>query len=118
MASKDMITIYHNPRCGKSRSALTILTEHGIDPVVVEYLKNPPTKDELREILKKLAMKPEQIVRKSEEVCKESHADRKLTDDQWLDALARHPILIERPIVVRGDRAMIGRPPENVLEIL
>ena len=56
MASKDMITIYHNPRCGKSRSALTILTEHGIDPVVVEYLKNPPTKDELREILKKLAV--------------------------------------------------------------
>ena len=118
MASKDMITIYHNPRCGKSRSALTILTEHGIDPVVAEYLKNPPTKDELREILKKLAMKPEQIVRKGEEVYKEKFAKKSISDDQWLDALAKNPILIERPIVVRGDRAMIGRPPENVLEIL
>jgi len=117
MASKDTITIYHNPRCGKSRAALALLTHQGIDPVVVEYLKNPPTKDELRAILKKLAMKPEQIVRKGEDVYKDNFADTSLDDDQWLDALANNPILIERPIVIRGNRAVIGRPPENVGEL-
>ena len=76
MASKVTVTIYHNPRCGKSRAALAILTGHGFDPVVVEYLNNPPTKDELRAILKKLSMKPEQIVRKGEEVYKEKFAKK------------------------------------------
>lgn len=112
------VTLYHNPRCSKSRSALAILEEKGIRPEIVEYLKTPPTKEELRAILKKLGMKPEQIVRKGEDVYKQNFAGKALTDEQWLDALARNPILIERPIVVKGDRAVLGRPPEKVLELI
>ena len=118
MADTEAITIYHNPRCGKSRGALAILEEHGIEPVIVEYLKNPPTRDELHAILKKLRMRPEQIVRKGENVYQDNFAGKTLSDDQWLDALAKHPILIERPIVVKGNRAVIGRPPEKVLILL
>ena len=112
------VTIYHNPRCGKSRSALTLLEEKGVRPHIVEYLKTAPTKEELRSILKKLGMGPEQLVRKGENVYKEKFAGKQMTDEQWLEALAKNPILIERPIVVKGHRAVIGRPPENVLELL
>ena len=115
---KSSITIFHNPRCGKSRSTLALLENKGVQPHIIEYLKTPPTKEELRSILKKLGMKPAQIVRKSEEVFKERFAGKTLSDEQLLDALAKNPILIERPIVVKGDRAVIGRPPENVLELL
>jgi arsenate reductase len=115
---KSAITIYHNPRCGKSRSALALLEEKGLQPHIIEYLKTPPAKEELRAILRKLGMKPEQIVRKGEGVYKQKFAGKALTDEQWLDALVKHPILIERPIVVKGDRAVIGRPPENVLVLL
>lgn len=116
--TKTPFTIYHNPRCSKSRSALAILEEKGIQPAVVEYLKTPPTREELRAILKKLDMKPEQIVRKGEDVYKQKFAGKALSDQQWLDALAQNPILIERPIVVKGDKAVLGRPPENVLALL
>ena len=112
------ITLYHNPRCAKSRDTLAIIEEHGIEPAIIEYLKTPPTKEELRAILKKLGMKAEQIVRKGEPVFKEKVAGKSLTDDQWLDVLAKNPILIERPIVVRGAAAVIGRPPERVRELL
>ena len=112
------ITIYHNPRCGKSRSALALLEEKGVQPHIIEYLKTPPTKEELRSILKKLGMKPEQIVRKGEDVYKDKFSGKQTTDEQWLEALTRNPILIERPIVVKGDRAVIGRPPENVLTLI
>lgn len=115
---KSAITIYHNPRCGKSRSALALLEEKGLQPHIIEYLKTPPAKEELRAILRKLGMKPEQIVRKGEGVYKQKFAGKALTDEQWLDALVKNPILIERPIVVKGDRAVIGRPPENVLVLL
>jgi arsenate reductase len=115
---KSAITIYHNPRCGKSRSALALLEEKGLQPHIIEYLKTPPAKEELRAILRKLGMKPEQIVRKGEDVYKQKFAGKALTDEQWLDALVKNPILIERPIVVKGDRAVIGRPPENVLVLL
>lgn len=118
MAGREAITIYHNPRCGKSRGALAILEEHGIEPVIVEYLKTPLTKSELRALLAKLRMKPEQIVRKGEDIYKSQFSNKSLSDDQWLDALAGHPILIERPIVVKGTRAVIGRPPEKVLDLL
>ena len=116
--TKSSITIYHNPRCGKSRSTLALLEKKGIQPHIIEYLKTPPTKEELRSILKKLGIKPAQIVRKGEEVFKERFAGKTLSDEQLLDALAKNPILIERPIMVKGDRAVIGRPPENVLELL
>lgn len=118
MADREAITIYHNPRCGKSRDTLAIMKERGIEPTIVEYLKTPPTKNDLRSIIKKLGMYPEQIVRKGEDVYKQKFAAKVLSDDQWLDALAKHPILIERPIVVKGNRAVVGRPPENVLKLL
>jgi arsenate reductase (glutaredoxin) len=111
-------TIYHNPRCTKSRATLALLTERGIEPKVVEYLQTPPTAKELKSIVSKLAIKPEELVRKGEDVYKEKFAGKALTDAQWIQALAANPILIERPIVVRGDKAVIGRPPENVEEIL
>jgi arsenate reductase (glutaredoxin) len=116
--AKSNITLYHNPRCSKSRGALSILEENGTRPAVVEYLKTPPTKAELKAILGKLGMKPEQLVRKGEEIYKRKYAGKALTDQQWIDALAEDPILIERPILVAGERAVIGRPPEKVLEIL
>ncbi len=112
------VTIYHNPRCGKSRDTLALIEAKGIEPQIVEYLKTPPTKEELCDLLRKLGMKPAQLVRKGEDVYKDRFAGKALSDEQWLDALAKHPILIERPIVVKGAKAVLGRPPENVLGLL
>jgi arsenate reductase (glutaredoxin) len=112
------LTIYHNPRCTKSRNTLSLLQERGVEPRVIEYLKDPPTKSELKALLAKLKLQPEQLVRKGEEIYKTKYAGKKLTDAQWIDAMVANPILIERPIVVSGQRAVIGRPPENVLELL
>jgi arsenate reductase len=112
------VTIYHNPRCSKSRETLALIEGKGIAPEIVEYLKTPPTKEELRGLLKKLGIKPEQLVRKGEDVYKQKFSGNTLTDDQWLDALAKNPVLIERPIVVKGSKAVLGRPPENVLALL
>lgn len=111
-------TIYHNPRCTKSRETLALLNARGIEPKVIEYLKTPPTAKELKAIVAKLGIKPEALVRKGEDVYKEKFASKTLTDSQWIEALAANPILIERPIVVHGDKAAIGRPPENVEKIL
>ncbi|HEU4624932.1 MAG TPA: arsenate reductase (glutaredoxin) [Steroidobacteraceae bacterium] len=111
-------TIYHNPKCSKSRATLALLQEHGIEPRIVEYLKTPPTVAELKAIVAKLGIKPEQLMRKGEDEYKAHYAGKTLTDAQWLEALAKHPILIERPIVVSGERAVIGRPPENVNALL
>lgn len=114
---KETIQIYHNPRCGKSRSALAILEEKGVTFEIVEYLQTPPTKEELRTIIKKLDIRPEALVRKGEDVYRGKFLGKTMSDEQWLAALADHPILIERPIVVRGARAVIGRPPEKVLDL-
>lgn len=111
------VRIYHNPRCGKSRSACALLAERGIEPQVIEYLKTPPDKDELRSLLEKLGMKAGELVRRGEAVFKEHYADKTLDDEALLDAMIAHPILIERPIVIHGDRAVVGRPPERVLEL-
>lgn len=97
---------------------MALLQQNGIEPTVIEYLKESPSKSELRTIVRKLGFRPEQIVRKGEETYKNKFAGKTLTDDQWLDALAGNPILIERPIVVEGNRAIIGRPPENVLKLI
>jgi arsenate reductase (glutaredoxin) len=118
MSRKHTITVYHNPRCGKSRAALEILAKHGVEPVVVEYLKNPPTKDDLRAILKKLGMTAGQIVRRGEEIYRQKFSGKAMSDEQWLDALVQYPVLIERPIVIKDDRGLIGRPPEKVSELL
>ena len=113
-------TIYHNPRCSKSRETLKLLQERGADVRVVEYLGQPPGKDELRRICKLLGRKPLELVRTREELFSELglSTDNGYSDEQWLDVLARHPKLMERPIVIYGGRAAIGRPPEAVLEIL
>lgn len=111
-------TIYHNPRCGKSRATLALLQEKQISPQIVEYLKTPPSAAELKALVAKLGVKPEQLVRKSEDVYKTKYAGKTLSDEQWIAALVQDPILIERPIVVSGTRAALGRPPENVLQLL
>ena len=110
--------IYHNPMCSKSRQTVDILKEKGVEFGVVEYLKSPPTKTELEEILEKLGKKPEEIIRKGEGIYKEFYAGKEFLDTELIDILVKNPALIERPIVVMGDKAAIGRPPENVLEIL
>ena len=116
--AKTTVTIYHNPRCSKSRATLALLQQHGVDPLVIEYLKTPPTKAELEEVIQKLGLEPAAIVRTGEEVYKAHFQGKALNDKQWIDALAANPILIERPIVVKGGRAVIGRPPEKVLDLL
>ena len=110
------VTIYHNPRCSKSRQTLNLLRDHDIDPEVIEYLKNPPTVTVLRELSKKLGRSPQEMVRKKE--CAELNLPDNLTAQQYLKQIVEHPRLLERPIVVCGKRARIGRPPENVLELL
>ena len=110
--------IYHNPRCSKSRATLALLEERGIDVEVVEYLSARPTADEIRRLLKMLGLAPIDIVRRSEPAFRESGLDSESPDEELIALLAREPIVIERPIVVVGRKARLGRPPENVLELL
>ena len=113
------LTIYHNQRCSKSRQTLALLEERGISPRVVDYLKTPPSAAELKAILKKLGLRPRDLMRKGEPVYAElGLKDRDLDDDALVALMVANPILIERPIVVSGGKAAIGRPPESVLEIL
>lgn len=112
------VRIYHNRRCSKSRAACQLLAERGVAAEIVDYLATPPSREELSGLLRKLGMQPDELVRRGEPVFKEHYAGRSLSDEEWLEALIAHPILIERPIVVRGDRAVLGRPPEKVLELL
>lgn len=113
------ITIYHNPRCSKSRQTLQLLEQHGIQPTIVLYLNDPPKHEELAELLNELNMPAKKLLR-----CKEAeyktldlgHAD--LTEAELIDVMIKHPKLIERPIVSNGKKAVLGRPPENVLELL
>ncbi|MFQ5659760.1 MAG: arsenate reductase (glutaredoxin) [Gammaproteobacteria bacterium] len=113
------VTIYHNPRCSKSRQTLQLLRDKGIEPEIIEYLKTPPGKTRLREILKLLGLKPRELMRKKETAYKEAGLDDdSLSVDQLLTAMVEHPVLIERPVVLANGRAALGRPPENVLKIL
>lgn len=111
------VTIWHNPRCSKSRATLALLEEKGIEPKVVRYLETPPDAGELRRVLGLLGMAPEELVRRGESVFKEL-ALKDADSDQLLAAMAANPVLIERPVVIHGERAALGRPPEQVLEIL
>ena len=113
------IQIYHNPRCSKSRQTLALLTERGIEPDVIEYLKTAPTVSELQSVISKLGISARELLRSKEAEYKEQGLDNlDLTEADIIKAMAEFPKLIERPIVIKGDQARIGRPPENVLEIL
>ena len=113
-----MITIYHNNRCGKSRTALCILEEQGKPFKTVEYLKDVPSVEELKSIIKKLKIKPHDLIRTKEAVYIENYKGKTLSDDEWIQAMHEHPILIERPIVINGNKAVVARPPEKVNEVL
>ena len=110
--------IWHNNRCRKSRETLALIEDKTSDIQIVNYLENPPSKQELKETLAKLGMKAEQIVRKGEAIYKENFKGKELSDEEWLEALTKYPKLIERPIVIKGKEAIIGRPPENVNKLL
>jgi arsenate reductase len=113
------VTIYHNPRCSKSRQTLALLQDKGIEPEIVEYLKTPPSAAELKEILGKLGIAPRDLMRKGEAAYKERDlGDASKSDDELIAAMVADPILIERPIVLSGGKARLGRPPEQVLEIV
>ena len=111
--------IYHNPRCSKSRQALALLHDTGCEVEVIEYLNTPPTPDELADVISKLGITPEELVRKKETTFRELGLhDQTLTDAQWLRVLCENPRLIERPIVINGQQAIVGRPPELIQTLL
>jgi len=110
--------IYHNPRCSKSRDSFNLLKEEGVEFETVEYLKTPLTKGELKDLLAKLNIAAKDLIRKGEAIFKEKFKGKELTESQWIDAMVKYPKLIERPIVVKGDIAVIGRPIDKVIELL
>lgn len=111
-------TLYHNPRCSKSRATLALLQERGIEPDLVLYLESPPDGATIRELLGKLGISAHQLLRRGEEEYRDNGLGPDTPEDDLVAAMAAYPKLIERPIVVRGDRAVLGRPPENVLELI
>ena len=112
------VTIYHNPRCSKSRQTLALIQEKGIEPEIIEYLKSPPSEAELDQILSMLGIQPEVLLRKGEEEFKDYFMGKDLSRAEIIRLMVQHPKVIERPIVINGGKAIIGRPPESVLDIL
>ncbi|WP_310594633.1 arsenate reductase (glutaredoxin) [Flavobacterium sp.] len=113
-----MIQIYHNPRCGKSRNCLAFVTEKETEVEIIKYLETPPSKEALIDLLQKLNLKSIQLVRVKESIWIEQYKNKSLSDDAIIEALAAHPILIERPIVIKGNKAIIGRIPEEVAQFI
>ena len=113
-----MLQIYHNPRCRKSREGLAILQDSGKEFEIITYLENIPSKEELQDLLNKLGYTPIDLVRTNEAIWKENFKGKALTDDMIIDAMLHHPKLIERPIVVSKDNAVVGRPPEKIKDLL
>lgn len=112
-----MLKIYHNPRCSKSRQTLKLIEDKGIEVEIIQYLKENPTKEELKSVLEKLDLSPEKIIRKGEQIFKDNFKGKTFSDAEWLDILVANPKLIERPIVFNESKAVIGRPPENVEDL-
>ena len=110
--------IFHNPRCSKSRQGLAILNDAKVDFEIVEYLKTPPSEKEIKDILSKLNMEPIDLVRKNEAIWKENYKGKDLSNEQIIKAMAKNPKLIERPIVIKDDKAVLGRPPENISSLI
>ncbi|GJM29122.1 MAG: arsenate reductase (glutaredoxin) [Cyclobacteriaceae bacterium] len=113
-----MLTVFHNPRCRKSREALSLLEDANHDIEIREYLKHPPTTAELTLLLKKLGLRPLDLIRTGEKLFRENYKGKDLADSDWIKIMVNNPILIERPIVIKGQKAVIGRPPENILTLL
>lgn len=113
-----MTTLYHNPRCSKSREALQLLEEKGETVEIVKYLENPPSRQELSQVIELLGIKPIELVRTQENDWKQNFKGKELSDDKVIDAMMQFPKLIERPIAIKGTQAAIGRPPTNILNIL
>ena len=116
--NRDQLTIYHNPSCSKSRETLALIHASGVTPRIVEYLKTPPTEAELTDIVRKLGVNAAELVRTNESLYRDKYSGKAFDDAQWIKALTADPILMQRPIVVRGNDAVIGRPPENVKRLL
>ena len=115
----SQVTIYHNPRCSKSRQTLQLLEENGVSPEIVLYLETPPSAKDIKQLLGKLGIGARDLLRKGEDAYKENNlSDQSLSDEQLIAAMVEFPKLIERPIVVKGDKAVLGRPPENVLDLV
>ncbi len=113
------VTMYHNPRCSTCRKTLDLIRKHDIEPEIIEYLKTPPSREQLRTLLKLLNAHPRDIMRSKETAYSEHKLDNQsLTTDELIDAMITYPQLIQRPIIIKGDKAIIGRPPENVLKII
>ena len=113
-----MIEIYHNPRCRKSREGLAILEASGKDFKIIKYLEDVPSAKELSDVIKKLGISADQLVRKNEAIWKENYKNKDLNESQIIEAMIAHPKLIERPIVISGEKAVLGRPPENITAFL
>lgn len=113
-----MMKIYHNPRCQKSREALSILEDKGLKPEIVLYLEQPLSRAELQNLLKMLDMLPSELIRREEPLFRENFKDKELSETEWLEVLLENPRLMQRPIIVKGGRAVVGRPPERVQELL
>lgn len=113
-----MIKIYHNNRCSKSRCALEILENSGKEFEIIPYLQNSPSAQELSEIIKKLGIKAHELIRKTEGIYIEKYKGKDLSEEEWIIAMVENPILIERPILISGDKAVIGRPTERIYDIL
>lgn len=113
-----MIKIYHNPRCSKSREGLSILEESGKEFEIIDYMKTHISENELSNLVKKLNINPIDLVRKNEEIWKQDFKDKNLNDQQIIQAMAKNPKLIERPIVIKGSKAVIGRPPVLIKDLL
>ncbi len=115
----SQITIWHNPRCSKSRQTLQLIEDRGLEPTIVEYLRTPPSTEELEQVLRMLGLEPRDLMRKKEAAYKEQSLDEpSLSSQELVQAMVDNPVLIERPVVIVGNKAALGRPPENVLDLL
>jgi arsenate reductase len=114
----EQITIWHNNRCSKSRDSLCYLQDNNHNTTIFEYLKTPPTLEDINKVLEKLQIPAEALIRKGEEVYKSNFKDKKFSEEEWRKILVQHPVLIERPIVIKGNSAVIGRPLEKVIALL
>jgi arsenate reductase len=115
---QEKITIFHNPRCSKSREALDYLTEGNCEIEIVQYLKDVPSKQQLETLIQQLEVFPLDIIRQNEQVFKDNYKGQTKTADEWIDVMIEHPILIERPIIIQGNKAIVGRPPVLVKELI